>query len=368
MLGYLTAGAVVNRADAPAPGQGCAGGWYSVSPRGYVCASDQTTIDPRHPTLQARGLAPDMTSALPFPYASTQRRSTSFEPDPRHQDGVRERGSVPKGSTFAVVGSWNTLDEYDQRQHLAMLTLGVFVPVRDIKAVTAGEPLGAALDGATSKWPLGLALDRKLTTYRLQGEAAVPHSTIELDSNRAVALSAKPRTLNGQRFWQHANDTYVSESDVVVVRKRHEFPDFVASSTRWIDLDSTHGVILLYQGERPVYVARTCAAPHRPLTRGTAWVKTKQVTDLTLRPASDAKDASSLSYDTPWVVELDSGISLRAQVGQWQAESNSQTTQLCLQPEDAKRVFEFVRPELPRGWHTVNAEGEHRHSSPVSIH
>ncbi|HEY4122425.1 MAG TPA: L,D-transpeptidase, partial [Byssovorax sp.] len=35
-LGYLRAGAVVDRGDAPAGTDGCAGGWYRVAPRGYV--------------------------------------------------------------------------------------------------------------------------------------------------------------------------------------------------------------------------------------------------------------------------------------------------------------------------------------------
>jgi hypothetical protein len=34
VIGYLAAGAVVPRADTSVSGQGCAAGWYSVSPRG----------------------------------------------------------------------------------------------------------------------------------------------------------------------------------------------------------------------------------------------------------------------------------------------------------------------------------------------
>ena len=36
-LGYLRAGAVVERAEQSAGKNGCDGGWYRIAPRGYVC-------------------------------------------------------------------------------------------------------------------------------------------------------------------------------------------------------------------------------------------------------------------------------------------------------------------------------------------
>ena len=52
-LGYLRAGAVVERGRLPAGTQGCAGGWYRIVPRGYVCVGKGASLDLSHPTVAA---------------------------------------------------------------------------------------------------------------------------------------------------------------------------------------------------------------------------------------------------------------------------------------------------------------------------
>lgn len=269
---------------------------------------------------------------------------------------------IGKGSTFAVVGSWNTLDEYDQRQHLALLTLGVFVSARDIKPVTPGESPGGAVDAST-KWPLGLPLKQKPPLYRISGDTAVAAG--KLEATGVIPLSPKSRVLKGERYLQYLDDTYVAESDVAVVRRRNEFPDFVGSNTHWIDVDSTKGILVLYEGNRPVHVTRTCLVPERPWPSGTLWVRTKQVTDL--NPQAESA-TGELYSDTPWMIELDSGLKIYGSVGKAQVEVGRTSSSLCLEAEDAQKVFRFLQPELPIGWHAVNAERSHGERSPVLIH
>src|SRR5262245_42054443 len=43
-LGYLRAGAVVDRSEASAGTDGCAGGWYRIKPRGYVCVGKGASL------------------------------------------------------------------------------------------------------------------------------------------------------------------------------------------------------------------------------------------------------------------------------------------------------------------------------------
>ena len=176
VVGLMTAGATIGRAEKPQPGEDCPGGWYPVTPHGFVCLDPQTTLDPHHPTLQARGLRADPQAHLPYPYARTRRALPLFEPDPEHREGVRERGRMNQGSTFAIVGSWDTLDEYDQRQRLAMLTLGVFVPTRDLEPLHLDSASGVTLDNTTAKLPLAFALSAKVQVYQASGAGLTPRN------------------------------------------------------------------------------------------------------------------------------------------------------------------------------------------------
>lgn len=68
-LGYLRAGGIVARADKPSGTAGCAGGWYSIKPTGYVCIGEGATLDLQHPILKATShRRPDITKAMPYRY------------------------------------------------------------------------------------------------------------------------------------------------------------------------------------------------------------------------------------------------------------------------------------------------------------
>lgn len=68
-LGYLRLGAQVARGESPAGTEGCASGWYSIHPRGYVCVSDEdATLNLGHPLLKAAALRPDVTKPMPYRY------------------------------------------------------------------------------------------------------------------------------------------------------------------------------------------------------------------------------------------------------------------------------------------------------------
>jgi lipoprotein-anchoring transpeptidase ErfK/SrfK len=68
-IGYLRAGGTVVRGEKPVAIDDCPGGYYRVLPAGYVCASDEATTDMKHPILRALTRRPDLSKAMPYPYA-----------------------------------------------------------------------------------------------------------------------------------------------------------------------------------------------------------------------------------------------------------------------------------------------------------
>ena len=68
-LGYLRAGGTVVRGQKPVAFDDCAGGYFRIEPKGYVCASEDASTDLQHPILRALTRRPDLSKPMPYPYA-----------------------------------------------------------------------------------------------------------------------------------------------------------------------------------------------------------------------------------------------------------------------------------------------------------
>jgi lipoprotein-anchoring transpeptidase ErfK/SrfK len=68
-LGYLRVGQTVARSAEPVGKAGCAGGWYEIAPRGFVCVGKDATIDLSDPVLRAATRPANLKTALPYAYA-----------------------------------------------------------------------------------------------------------------------------------------------------------------------------------------------------------------------------------------------------------------------------------------------------------
>jgi hypothetical protein len=66
VIGELRPGARVARSQEPYSREGCAGGWYVVRPRGFVCAGDAATVEGGIAAALPR--TPDLSRALPYRY------------------------------------------------------------------------------------------------------------------------------------------------------------------------------------------------------------------------------------------------------------------------------------------------------------
>lgn len=72
-LGTLRAGARVVRAAEAYSTKGCAGGWYPIRPKGFVCAGDEASIDLESLPARLLDVAPNLDKPLPYRYARMSR-------------------------------------------------------------------------------------------------------------------------------------------------------------------------------------------------------------------------------------------------------------------------------------------------------
>lgn len=77
-LGEARLGAELVRSAQPVSQRDCAGGWYTIRPRGFACASDGTTLD-RLARIRVPSAA-DLSRPLPFRYARARADGTPVYP------------------------------------------------------------------------------------------------------------------------------------------------------------------------------------------------------------------------------------------------------------------------------------------------
>jgi hypothetical protein len=310
--------------------------------------NDETTLDENHPTLKARALGASVENTLPYPYAVTRRDATLYEIDPKHQDGVREKQILEKGSVFAVVGSWNTLDEFDQRKRLALLTSGQFVQVRDLDPLRLPKSFGVLLDGLRHKLPLAFT--------RRTGSDSTP-------SVEVMELTGTSRIIDGERHWMKTDGGTIRERDAALLRLRQQFPSFVSKTTHFADIDLSGGSVILYEGKQPTFATVALSLPEKKPDPGITYVRSKQVT-LPQEQSDDAVNATSLR-DLAWVIEAGDGLLIHAAT---HPRKFRHPTSLELHPEDAKRLFQWLSPEVPENWHSITTAEPKQEGAAILLH
>ncbi len=97
-IGYLRTGASAPTTGEPAGTDGCPGGWYPVTPGGFVCVGRAATLDGEDPAVRAtREYPPDHQRTLPYIYGTVRRTGPIYVrlPTPeqleQHEPGLDER-------------------------------------------------------------------------------------------------------------------------------------------------------------------------------------------------------------------------------------------------------------------------------------
>jgi len=368
-LGYLHAGDRVARAVEPYSRAGCSDGWYPVRPAGFVCASSGATIDLSHPTLAAMAIQPLFDQPLPYTYARTVNDTALLERDGAHEGTVREIGKLKRRSAFAVVGSWTAATLGNAPERLALLTSGKFVKASDLEAATASDFAGVEL-GEKQSLPLAFVVKRGVRDFKLDGENA--EQGRDLDVHAHLDLTGKFRTAHGEKFWALASGRWVRNKDVTTVLPRSVFPDFAKDGQKWLDVSVVMGTVVAYEGKRPFFAtllsvgrdATATGAPDAPngdapappsaaFGLGTFEVRKKDVTLVGADPFA-ARESFQV-YDVPWAFELSSG---RLGYGAyWHDRFGVEhgPGALQLSPADAARLFQWITPGIPDGWHGVSS-------------
>jgi hypothetical protein len=366
-IGYLHAGAKVARAEKAYSKDGCPGGWYPIRPRGFVCVGSTATIDMNHPTLAAMALGPKLDQPLPYTYASTRKDTPLYERDPKKKEAVKKIGMLPEGSGLAIIGSWSGIDPKGRQDRLGMTTDGHFVRAADLRAAEPssfhGVDLGAT--GAAKDLPIGFIVKRGVRAWKVdKGDS---DKLGRLDYHDMLPLTGRFRTLGPVKYWAMSDGRYVRHRDVTVIRRRNIWPDFATGKQKWIDVSIITGTLVLYQGHKAVFATLVSVGRDRlgdPKTsdstaQGDFDVLGKHITAVGLDPKSLGEHGQI--FDAPWAIELSSGQMMLGAFWHDRFGIEHGPGAIEMSPADAQKVWQWVDPQVPEGWHGVTQPDAGKH-------
>jgi hypothetical protein len=262
-------------------------------------------------------------------------------------------GGLKKGSGLAVTGTV-TGDAGSAARRFAITPDGKLAPLDRLKPALGSTWHGLDLE----KVGLPVAFVHKLGvhTFSFAKGKAVKHDE-EVDRKAAVPLTGKFRTVEGVRYEETRDGEWMRAQDLVVIIKRHKYPDFARGSQKWLDVSIANQTLTAYEGTRPIFATLISAgrdqlkdpATSAATARGTFRVLSKHVT-RTL----DAKEAQGIEpNDAPWVMEFEPGHALTGMYWSDAVGEASTFHAVGLTPIDAHRVWSWADPQVPEGWHAV---------------
>ncbi len=318
-------------------GPGCSLGWYTLSGGGYICAAEVgvTRGKPgglRHPVVKGKRV-------LPYRYVGVRREGSGeyLEPADAASDyflrQLAPRNAITVNGRTYYDGEW-----------FYKTTRGTYVPASEVYRIRASSFAGQKLGG---KWrlPVVFVLRKRVRVYRKPGRKG----RLRVKRFERFGVLQKKRRW-GRTYYRIGKDRWLRDRDVRLASKAAP-PAGVGAKERWIDIDVRQQVLTAYEGKRPVFttLVSTGRRTRTPLGSFRVWAKIA-ATDMRSRP----RDSYHYQlWDVPWTVFFKGAYALHGTY--WHSRFGHRKSAGCvnLSPRDARRLFQFMGPKLPRGWWAV---------------
>lgn len=428
-LGYVRVGSTLPlRSEEIVRGTGCAGGFYQVEPRGYVCRDMTVSEAPREPWMEAAEMTRGGPGPLPYRYAfsngapmynrvpsrSEQQRFERFLGKPgehaklpktlrSHEElAVSEaivakdplppflfgKGSareapfdlveqtIPLGSMLAFTRAF----EAEGRTWL-LSSDHTLVPADRVRPFRPSQFRGADLKKGEAKLPLAFMRVKERPKHAKDGEDV--RQTGEAWAVRTyVELTGESERLGGRQYLRTREQgedgapRLLAEEDATVIEAETALPHGVKQGQKWFLIRITKGTLVAYEGLEPVYA--TLVSPgvggvpvkgRDPVKDSTTPLGTYTITfkdrAATMSPEK-GKNRSFWIADVPHTQYFNPPFALHA--AYWHERFGELVSAGCvnLSPIDAERLFDWSDPQVPAEWQGATGAGA-KENGPVSV-
>jgi hypothetical protein len=315
-LGYLRAGAVVDRAEQSAGTEECAGGWYRIAPRGHVCVGKGASLALDHQVVAAAVRGPRRGEPAPYHYVISRSPPPHlYFRLPTRKDQERVEGSTlgvhlaqspftdktipidpvpdfllagrdlpkPYGADEKLHYSVHTGRAKESSAHGLITTFewtgrrfGLtteldLIPLDRTRPARLSAHRGLVIDAA--QWevveaPPPVAVDVTLEPA-LKGAPALvrTHGAAKMrpdergsgfaEVGRAALRSGwllTGRTHGGRRgLLETTEGSWIAEGSLVLAEPREDPRGYAKDGKKWIDISIKRQMLVAYEGRRPVF-------------------------------------------------------------------------------------------------------------------
>jgi len=414
-LGYLRAGASSPTTGKAAGFDGCPGGWFRVEPEGFVCVGPAATIDANDPVVIAtQGTKPDLSRRLPYIYGTVRKPGPIYgrvpseaelaqaEPDlgermsswlaadgevgaryapqvwlggaagPLAAQAWADRTSEPLPKYLEIAGrnpsqaalvermkpkvGYSLLETFLSAGRRYGVTSDLtLVPVDRLRPIQGSSFHGVEI-GKDIELPFAFVrspdakfweYDKRTRKFRDAGSA---------EYRAALHLTGKQQFFRGRLHFETEGGKWISDQDASRIDPAKRMPAWGKNGEKWLDINVTKQTLVAYDGVKPVYATLISSGEaglddpeHSTATkRGIFRIHTKHVS--TTMASNEVGEEFELR-DVPYVQYFEDGYALHG--AYWHDRFGVPKSHGCinLAPEDARRLFFFTEPEMPRGWH-----------------
>jgi len=420
-LGYLRAGAIVDRAEQPAGTTNCAGGWYRVLPRGYVCVGKGASLALDHQVTAAAVRGPNRQGPLPYQYVFAaappphlyfrlptrkeqdhaegggvaaharmhERRLASIPLDPvpdflaqgrelpkpygaaqKLQFGSGHAGRAKESSAFGLITSFeHTGRRFGLTTELDLLPLDRTKPARGSSfqgIVVPPPPPEGANPGGDKNFAPELAYVPALvprsgaTKFKRERGSFVEDGIAPWRSGHVLTGHHNGHTGG---LLETTTGDWIAAETLVFAARREDPLGYAAAGKKWIDVSIKKQLVVAWEGTRAVYGTL--------VSTGRGGMADAATTTATIRgtffirskhvsgtmDGAEGEDSYEL-HDVPFIQYFHEGYALHGAF--WHDEFGKPRSHGCvnLAPADAAWLFEWTDPNVPPEWHgAVNGEG-----------
>jgi len=227
----------------------------------------------------------------------------------------------------------------------------------------------------TSDWklPMGFVFggNKSISSYSIDDDKIKPAKTYEHFA--PVQLTGKEQDFHGTKYAETGDGSWVKRSQIRMTSPG-PLPVDLKPGERWIDVNLTTQTVVAFEGDKAIYATLISSGKeskikdkdHRTPT-GEWRIREKHITTTMDGDGTAAGDLPYSIEDVPYVMYFFRSYATHGAF--WHANYGMQMSHGCvnLSPLDAKYLFFFADPPLPKGWHGVHATDAHP-GSRVVVH
>lgn len=234
----------------------------------------------------------------------------------------------------------------------------------------------AEVDGARPKpgenGLYGFILTNKGKQYTVSEDQKTVSVSGDLPRFSRAPLTGKTATIKGSRYDETSFGYWMKASEGTH-SKPGARPADVGENEKWIDVSIGTQTMVAFVGDKAVFgtiisTGRTSSSDKtqdHPTPTGAWRMREKHIAST--MDGDVASDGPYSIEDVPWIQYFNASYAVHGAF--WHAEFGHKKSHGCvnMSPVDAKAVFDFTEPKLPRGWHAVWSTAE-RPGTMVVVH